>query len=214
MIFRRKFLLAAAALLVLAAAALLLRDVVHRVRLAAFLQEMRSSEAAFHGSLSRTLDLASEAIGPDGRVAASSTCHGGDHSPAIGWKNVPNGTRSLVVMMVDADAGTPRPNVWAFTHWILFDIPAAAAGLPADLSIGDLQAQDIRTGRNSMGGHEYVGPCPDPQTHHYLIRAYALDLPRLDPDAVDRPGINAAMKGHILAYGELAAIAGPSAMPR
>ena len=205
---RRKFLLAALALVLGGVAAVLLREAVHRYRLAGLLEDMHAAETSYHAGLSRTLAVSSESVRADGRMAEAFTCRGGEKSPPVAWKNAPAGAQSFVLMMVDADVATRRPRVWAFTHWILYNIPAPEASIAAGAVGDELRQKGIEDGENALGRHGYFGPCSSSGEHHYLIRLYALDIPRIRPDSTDRQGINDAMKGHVLAFGEVAARAG------
>jgi Raf kinase inhibitor-like YbhB/YbcL family protein len=124
-------------------------------------------------------------------------------SPPLKWSGVPPGARTLVLLMEDPDAKEPKP----FVHWIVYNLPAtrqelppAVAGMPklADID-GALQ------GRGSHGHVGYVGPHPptaDPP-HHYHVQLFALDSALgLDPNA-SRAKVLDAMKGHVVASGEL-----------
>jgi len=208
MSLRRKIALAAFAVLVAGLAAFALRSAVHEVRLARLMEQMRTAETSYHAALANTLAVSSEGVGTDGRMAVAFTCRGAEKSPPIAWKNAPPGTQSFVAMMVDLDASTPRPRVWAFTHWILYNIPLTETSIAAGAADAGLRQKGIEAGENSLGGHAYFGPCA-PTEHRYLIRVYALDLPQIRPQTIDRQGINDAMKGHILSCGELAIHAGP-----
>ena len=205
---RRKFLLAAFAVVLGGVAAVLLREVVHRHRLARLLQDMHAAETSYHAGLPRTLAVSSESVQADGRMADAFTCRGAEKSPPVVWTNAPAGAQSFVLMMVDADVATRRPRVWAFTHWILYNIPAQEASIAAGAASDELRQKGIEDGENALGRHGYFGPCSSSGEHHYLIRVYALDTPRIRPDPTDRQGLNEAMKGHILAFGEVAARAG------
>jgi Raf kinase inhibitor-like YbhB/YbcL family protein len=58
-------------------------------------------------------------------------------------------------------------------------------------------------GKNDKGNNGYAGPCPPSGTHHYHFRVFALDA------SIARPASKAelvtAMRGHVLATGELVA---------
>jgi hypothetical protein len=91
-----------------------------------------------------------------------------------------------------------------FTHWILFNIPIDSRELPeamptqAQLPSGALQ------GKNDFGILGYSGPCPPPgPSHHYRFTVYALDQPLDLKAAASRKQVLDAMKGHILAQGQL-----------
>lgn len=108
-----------------------------------------------------------------------------------------------------------------FYHWVLIDIPAAMTGIEegrdsqkaikggkpiGKLTYGMTGPNDYaRAYGGSYGG--YDGPCPpwnDERLHHYHFVVYALDIPSLDFSAPPTgPQAMAAMKGHILAQGEV-----------
>src|SRR6187455_2977724 len=51
----------------------------------------------------------------------------GDYkSPPLSWSGVPKGTRELALILFDPDVPLDRFGV----HWVLYNIPAAATGLP------------------------------------------------------------------------------------
>jgi hypothetical protein len=141
-------------------------------------------------------------------MADAFTCRGAEKSPPVAWKNAPAGAQSFVVMMVDADVATRGPHVWSFTHWIVYNVPAQESSIAAGADSDELRHKGIEDGDNALGRRGYFGPCSKFAEHRYLIRVYALDVPRIRPDAPDRQGINDAMKGHILAFGEVSARAG------
>jgi Raf kinase inhibitor-like YbhB/YbcL family protein len=105
--------------------------------------------------------------------------------------------------MDDPDA--PRPEPWV--HWVLYKLPPTLSGLPEALSktptlsdpAGALQ------GNNSWSRVGYGGPMPPPGhgVHHYHFKLYALDAALNVAPGLDKQQLLAAMKGHILAEGEL-----------
>jgi Raf kinase inhibitor-like YbhB/YbcL family protein len=129
--------------------------------------------------------LASPAIPPGSEIPAQYTCDGADISPALSWSGVPEGTRSLVLVVEDPDAPTGT-----FRHWVVSDIPPAARGLDAGYS-ANRPAAGLHEARNDFGKTGYGGPCPPPGhgTHHYHFRLLAIGRPRLDlraaPQALD-----------------------------
>lgn len=94
---------------------------------------------------------------------------GGDESPELSWTNVPQGTRSFVVVLYDETA--------AFTHWAMYNISPDATGLPQNAGVtGSTFGQQLP---NDFGNPQYGGPCPPanypPNVHHYVFTVYALD---------------------------------------
>jgi Raf kinase inhibitor-like YbhB/YbcL family protein len=130
------------------------------------------------------------------------TGDGEDLSTALSFARVPVGTRELALIVDDPDA--PQPEPWV--HWVLYKIPADLRILPR--GIPPTPAPDVLSGalqgKNSWGGDGYRGPAPPRGhgTHHYHFRLYALDAPLRTVQGLDKHGLQAAMRGHILAEAE------------
>jgi Raf kinase inhibitor-like YbhB/YbcL family protein len=122
------------------------------------------------------LMLASPAIPPGGGIASQYTCDGADISPPLTWSGIPDGTKSLVLVVEDPDAPSGT-----FRHWAAFDIPAASHGLDAGYS-KNRPAAGLHEARNDFGRAGYAGPCPPKGhgTHHYHFRLLAISRPTLD----------------------------------
>ncbi len=87
-----------------------------------------------------------------------------------------------------------------FTHWLVWNIN------PTDTQLGQNSVPaGAAQGTNDFGRIGYGGPCPPSGTHRYYFRLFALDQ-RIDlrPRA-KRAALERALKGHILARGELKA---------
>jgi Raf kinase inhibitor-like YbhB/YbcL family protein len=111
-------------------------------------------------------------------------CKGKNLSPALFWSGAPAGTQSFALMVHDPDAPTGS----GFWHWVVYNIPADATGIPAEA--GDPKKKGLPAGavqgRTDFGAPGYGGPCPPPgKVHHYHFRLFALKVARLDlpPDA-------------------------------
>ena len=97
-----------------------------------------------------------------------------------------------------------------FEHWVAYNIPAGASGLPRGMArdaeiTGIISLEGMINGVNGLGRTGYFGPRPpaNGQLHAYHFRVYALDA-----DLALAPGLNAeelraAMDGHVLASGML-----------
>jgi Raf kinase inhibitor-like YbhB/YbcL family protein len=128
---------------------------------------------------------------------------GDNFSPALTWTNLPSHARSVVVMVEDPDAATPNP----FVHWTLYNLPAGTSRLDESIpAIPQLpQLSKAKQGRNSRGTIGYTGPRPpkgDPP-HHYHFQVFALDVELAVLPSAEAQAIIDAMKGHVLAWGEL-----------
>jgi len=144
-----------------------------------------------------TLTVTSTAFTHEGTIPALYSCDGEDISPPISWSNVPEETESFVLICDDPDA------IGTWVHWVVFNIPGSATGLPEDVPDGKPLAGGGMHGENSWGDPGYGGPCPPMGAHHYVFTVYALDtMLTLDAGASKRNVLD-AMSGHILGKGEL-----------
>lgn len=77
--------------------------------------------------------ITSSAFDQSGKIPRRFTCEGDDVSPPLAWSGVPDGTRSLVLIVDDPDAPDPANPRMTWVHWVLYDIPSTAAGLAEDV---------------------------------------------------------------------------------
>jgi Raf kinase inhibitor-like YbhB/YbcL family protein len=137
-----------------------------------------------------TLTVTSPDFSNEGEIPEQFTCDGNDSRPTLKVQGMPEGTKSLVVIVEDPDV-----TLATFSHWIVWNIP------PQE-TIDGSTVPGIQ-GNNSMGKNNYLGPCPPGGTHRYFFKVYALnDLLDLDPDA-NKKKLERAMEGHVLAQGEM-----------
>jgi Raf kinase inhibitor-like YbhB/YbcL family protein len=121
------------------------------------------------------------------------SCEGEDISPPLRWSDVPEGTRSLALVVDDPDAPGG-----VFTHWIAWRLDPAAEGLGE----GELAPSE---GQNDFGTTGYRGPCPPPGhgRHRYVFRLYALDAEPELAAGVAKAELEQAIEGHVLTKAEL-----------
>ena len=141
--------------------------------------------------------LRSPSFADGGSIPIRHTCEGDDLSPALEWTSPPEGTRSLALVVDDPDAPDPKAPKMTWVHWILFDLPAAATGLPEGVARAALPA-GTRQGVNDWKRTGWGGPCPPIGRHRYFFKLYALDAPLGDLGTPAKPALEAAMKGHVL----------------
>jgi hypothetical protein len=151
---------------------------------------------------SMTLEITSTAYASGGAIPALYTCEGKDISPPLAWSGVPPGTRSLALIVDDPDAPDPAAPTTTWVHWVVYNIPPAAGGLPEAVKPAALPP-GAHAGINDWGRAGYGGPCPPVGRHRYFHKLYALDieLPKLAHP--DKQALEAAMQGHILAAATL-----------
>jgi len=129
------------------------------------------------------------------RVPQKHTGEADDVAPALEWVGAPEGTREFALICDDPDAPTPKP----WVHWVLYKIPTDCT------SLAEGNPGRALEGKNDFGDTGYGGPMPPRGhgVHHYHFKLYALDAELdLKPGAT-KEQVLAAMKGHILAQGEL-----------
>lgn len=113
------------------------------------------------------LTLASAAFILGGTIPAAFTCEGSDRSPPLSWSGVPEGTRSLVLIVDDPDAPDPAAPRMTWVHWVLYNIPPAVTGLPEGVAPDALPA-GTGEGINDWKRTGYSGPCPPIGRHRYF----------------------------------------------
>jgi Raf kinase inhibitor-like YbhB/YbcL family protein len=164
------------------------------------------------------LAITSSAFEPEGAIPMRHSCLGDNVSPPLSWSGVPGGTRALVLLVDDPDSRPP-----GFVHWVIYNIPPAATGLPEDVPGDTERADGSRQGSNGFapygpgtfpGGAAkklvgYDGPCPPGGEHRYVFTLYALDAPLDLPARATVTEVQAAMEGHVLAQAALVGLFAP-----
>jgi Raf kinase inhibitor-like YbhB/YbcL family protein len=136
------------------------------------------------------------------RCAEQYTCEGADISPPLRWSGAPQGTKSFALIIDDPDAPDPRAPKMTWVHWVVYDIPAEAQGLPEDAANSGLPA-GVMQGLNDWKRAGYGGPCPPIGGHRYFHRLYALDTVLPDLGHATKAQLLGAMKGHMIAEAQL-----------
>ena len=148
------------------------------------------------------LALSSPAFAPGGEIPALFTCEGRDLSLALDWTGVPEAAQSLVLIVDDPDAPDPKAPRMTWVHWVLYNLPPSARGLPQGVAAKDLPA-GTKQGTNDFKRTAYGGPCPPIGRHRYFHKLYALDVVLPGLGAGTKAQVEAAMKGHVIAHAEL-----------
>lgn len=136
----------------------------------------------------------------NGQIPAKFTCDGSDTSPQLEWAAPPSATQSFALTVVDHDAP-----MGSFVHWVLYDLPPETRGLPEGVPKQKQLADGSKQGENDFDKVGYGGPCPPSGTHRYTFSLYALDSKMNLPPRASRSDVEHALKGHVLAYGQLVA---------
>lgn len=149
-----------------------------------------------------SLALTSAAFEVGGNIPAIHTCDGGDVSPPLTWSGIPGGTKSLALIIEDPDAPDPAAPQRIFTHWVLYNIPPSATGLPQGIKPEELPS-GTREGINDWKRPGFGGPCPPIGRHRYFHKLHALDVVLPDLGNPTKGELEKAMQGHIVEQAEL-----------
>jgi Raf kinase inhibitor-like YbhB/YbcL family protein len=128
-------------------------------------------------------------------IPAKYTCDGENINPPLSFGEVPEGAKSLVLIVDDPDAP-----MGTWVHWTVFDISPDIKSITENTT-----PKGAREGITSFGGTGYGGPCPHSGTHHYYFKLYATDIahfPKFEVPAT-AADLMQLMKGHILSKAEL-----------
>ena len=145
------------------------------------------------------LSIHSTAFAANAEIPTRYTCEGADVSPPLAWSAGPDGTKSFALIVDDPDAPDPAAPKMTWVHWVLFNIPPIASGLPEG---GKPLPSGTDQGKNDWKRTGYGGPCPPVGRHRYYFKLYALDA-TLDVATPTKAELEAAMKGHVLAKAQL-----------
>jgi len=129
------------------------------------------------------------------------TQNGANMPPPLTWVRGPAGTQSYVVLAEDSGVNRAEPIV----HWIVYNIPGSVRNLRVDGPVEGTLPNGAIQGKNAMGKMSYVGPKPPAgQTHPYHFQVFALSTRLdIDPAEADRAAVLNAMKGRVLASGDV-----------
>ena len=143
------------------------------------------------------LTITSSVFAEGGEIPTEYTCQGEDMSPALSWFSIPDGTRSLALIVDDPDAPDPSAPKMTYVHWVLYNIPTSASGLSEAVESGSLPFGTLE-GLNDWNRTGYGGPCPPIGRHRYFHKLYALDTVLPDLGNPTKAELLAAMEGHVL----------------
>lgn len=148
-----------------------------------------------------TLELKSNSFVGDAIPPKYSSCGSQEGaSPALSWGAPPEHTESFALIVFDKDS----PFGFKFTHWVVYDLPGNKRELAENVAKQEQLPDGSRQGQNDNDKIGYVGPCPPGHSpHHYIFDLYALDTKLNLPPGASKKQVLKAMKGHVLASGDL-----------
>ena len=132
------------------------------------------------------LQLTSSAFSHGEEIPRKCGYKNGNETPSLAINGIPEGTKSLTLIMDDPDAMGAVGKVWV--HWVVWNIdPTVTENL-----------QDATEGMTDFGEVGYGGPAPPDKRHTYVFKLYALDC-KLDlPNESTKADVEKAMEGHII----------------
>jgi Raf kinase inhibitor-like YbhB/YbcL family protein len=146
------------------------------------------------------MNLTSTAFQQESNIPKQYTGEGKDISPPLAWSGPPAGAKSFALICDDPDA--PRKEPWV--HWVIYNLPAEKKELTESVSGSSGIPGVAKEGRNDFGKIGYGGPMSPPgKPHRYYFKLYALDAMLDLKEGATKQQLEAAMKGHILAEGQL-----------
>jgi Raf kinase inhibitor-like YbhB/YbcL family protein len=153
------------------------------------------------GNAAMAMTLNSPAFRQNGHIPSKYTCEGENISPPLAWVGVPNGAKSLVLIIDDPDAPDPKAPKMVWVHWVVYNMPPDTNSLPENAAKARLP-QGALVGLNDFDKTEYGGPCPPIGRHRYFHKLYALDI-TLNLGGATKSQIERTMQGHLLDNAEL-----------
>lgn len=162
---------------------------------------------------SARLTVTTPAFANGGDTPFENTQYRGNTFPGFAWSKGPSGTKSYAVIMQDPDAQRAGQPI---LHWTIYNLPATVTKLDAGMAPSG-NPQGSSYGPNVRGDAQpYMGPrTPPGPKHHYHLQVFALDTMLAADPAMTYDALTGAMRGHILASGEVVGLAqaDPNAPP-
>lgn len=140
-------------------------------------------------------------------IPLRNSAYGDNLSPALSWSGAPEGTSSFALVL--ADESVPMPG--GFVHWVIYNIPGNAMGLPEGIPSAAATVTEpagiagTLQGRMGMNNPGYFGPRPPAGNppHNYVFTVYAIG-PDIDfAEGLNRNELMQAIEGHIVGQGSI-----------
>ncbi len=143
------------------------------------------------------MQLTCEFFQHEGEIPERFTCDGQNINPPLRIQGIPEGAKSLILIMDDPDVPAHVRADQMFDHWLVWNIP------PSTTFIEEGKEPQGVIGKNTSGSRGYVGPCPPDREHRYYFRLYALSEELDLPPTASKKDVEIAMQGKVLARAEL-----------
>jgi Raf kinase inhibitor-like YbhB/YbcL family protein len=148
------------------------------------------------------LSLTSPAFAQGGAIPERHSCEGKDVSPELRIDGVPQGAKSLALIVHDPDAPDPDAPKIDWVHWVVYNLPPGTRSLPEGVQQDDLPKGAL-LGTTDFKKAAYGGPCPPIGRHRYFFVLHALATVLPDLGTPTRQRLEREMAGHILGKVEL-----------
>lgn len=139
------------------------------------------------------MKITSSAFQESGTIPEKFSKNGQNVSPELRIEGAPADAKSLVLIVDDPDAP-----VGLFTHWLVWNVDPKTT----NIAEGNAPSGAVQ-GQNDFGEAGYGGPQPPSGTHRYYFKVFALDRTLVLKSSAKRRDLDAAMKGHVIAQGQL-----------
>lgn len=136
------------------------------------------------------LRLTSPAFAEGGEIPRRHGYKNGNAPVPLEFSGVPDGCRSLALIVDDPDALRPAGKVWV--HWTVWGIPPGAGRVDGPLPAGAAE------GLTDFGSRGYGGPAPPDGRHTYVFTLYALDSELGLPAGSGRSALEDAIRGRVI----------------
>jgi len=149
-----------------------------------------------------TFTLSSPAFGSNASIPLRHSAYGENVSPALNWTGAPAGIHSFALVLSDPDAG-------GFVHWVIYNIPATATGLPEGIPTDATLATPAgaRQGLTGLRRTGYFGPRPPAGApHRYNFTLYALHSPPTLAEGLTSQTLLAEIQPHAVAQTTLVGV--------
>ena len=145
-----------------------------------------------------SMQLTSTAFAHHEAIPTRHTGEGENVSPALAWRDAPEGTQGFAVICHDPDAPLVQHGSYGFVHWLLYNLPADVTALDEATTVGT-------PGVNDTGSLGYAGPMP-PEGHGkhlYYFWVLALDTVTELPEGLGLPELLEKLEPHLLGMNRL-----------
>ena len=123
-------------------------------------------------------------------------------NPPLEITDIPENTKSLVLIMDDPDAMSAVGKIW--THWLIANISPEITNIPENTI-----PSNCIEGKNDFNEIGYGGPAPPDKSHTYNFTIYALDSKLLLTKNFSKSDILEKMKNHVISTATLKGVFTP-----